>query len=466
MAAGLFYWLAPRLWPKKDGSKGGLWSTSMANWHFWIGTVGILIYVAAMWGAGIMQGLMLNETGPGGTTLKYEYVETLHSIQAFYGARSLGGLLFLVGFILCAINIFMTARMGAATNESVEVNVPEKSGKDRMRLFSEGLFADPVTHMVLAIVFVILWILLPPHADKAALIVAALLTWHTVRTFRSQKEKWTNWHEKLIENYLPFTVLVFIAVAIGGAVQIVPSLVVNRSKNIEGRLQELYTPLELAGRDIYIAEGCFNCHSQMIRTLVPEVMRYGRPGVVDDYSHLGESIYDHPYQWGSKRTGPDLAREGGDIVPGATYMRVGKRGNDWHFKHFINPRDISGETSIMPSYPWLLSKDTDVKSLPTRIKAQRAIGVPWPAMNQHEIRDMAETQAQEIAQSLVDAGIYLEDQPYVKGDNLRNHLAKKQIVALIAYMQKLGAHKIIEAEEPAGGRVLDPDSHRQTLNQH
>jgi len=462
MAAGMFYWLAPRLWPSKKGS--GLWSTAMANMHFWIGTVGILLYVAAMWCAGIMQGLMLNETGPGGTTLKYEFLETLDSIQIFYWLRSIGGLLFLVGFILCAINIFMTARMGSAVDESVEVKVAEKTSKDRMRLFGEGIFADPVTHMVLSLAFVILWILLPPHADKAALVVAIALAINTVRTFKAKKAQWTNWHEKLIENYLPFTVLVFIAVAIGGSVQIIPSLIVNRSKNIEGRLQELYTPLELAGRDIYVAEGCYNCHSQMIRTLVPEVMRYGRSGVVDDYSHLGESIFDHPYQWGSKRTGPDLAREGGPLAKDATYMRVGKRGNDWHFKHFLNPRDISGDASNMPAYPWLVEKDTDVKSLPKRIKAQSALGVPWPAMNQHEIRDMAETQAQEIAQSLVDAGIYLEDQPDIKGDALRNHLAKKEIVALIAYMQKLGAHQVIEGEEPAGGRALDPDSHKQASN--
>ena len=172
------------------------------------------------------------------------------------------------------------------------------------------------------------------------------------RAFKASKEKWTDWHERIVENYLPFTVLIFIAVAIGGSVQIIPSLIVNRAKNIEGRLQELYTPLELAGRDLYVSEGCYNCHSQMIRTLVPDVMRYGRSGVKDDYSHLGESLYDHPYQWGSKRTGPDLAREGGPLAAGSKYMRVGKRGNDWHFNHFLNPRQIS-PGSNMPAYPWL-----------------------------------------------------------------------------------------------------------------
>ena len=180
--------------------------------------------------------------------------------------------------------------------------------------WGESLLNDPLAHIFLAMAFVILWFFLPPHADKAALLVAVLLGIKAYTAFKASKDKWTNWHERLIENYLPFTVLVFVAVAIGGSVQIIPSLIVNREKNIEGRLQELYTPLELAGRDLYVSEGCYNCHSQMIRTLVPEVMRYGRAGVADDYSHLGESLFDHPYQWGSKRTGPDLAREGGPLA--------------------------------------------------------------------------------------------------------------------------------------------------------
>jgi len=318
---------------------------------------------------------------------------------------------------------------------------------------------------------------------------------------------------------------VFVAVAIGGTVQIVPTLIVNRSKNIEGRLQELYTPLELAGRDIYVAEGCYNCHSQMIRTLVPEVMRYGRSGVVDDYSHLGESIYDHPYQWGSKRTGPDLAREGGPIAKYKNeageevfykYMRVGKRGNDWHFKHFLNPRDISGEASNMPCYPWLLEQDTDVKALTGttgKIAQQRRLGVPWPAMSDDVIRDKALVQSLEISRSLINADIAYptekqlgierekllkegksveainkmatekrdeflgidrnklrkgglsEDEINVQvRDVMAKRLANKRIIALIAYMQKLGAHTIVGPDQPAGSRPLDPDSHRQANN--
>ncbi|RYD23582.1 MAG: cytochrome-c oxidase, cbb3-type subunit I [Verrucomicrobiaceae bacterium] len=456
MAAGMFYWLAPRLW------KTQLWSKGLANMHFWIGTVGILIYVAAMWAAGIMQGLMLGQVNPGGTTLKYEFMETLDSIQVFYILRSIGGTLYLLGFILCAWNIWKTARSGQPHDETVQVALLESKKKDGMT-WGEALFNDPLAYIFAGIAFTILWFFLPPHADKAALLVAILLGFRAFRAFKASKEKWTNWHERIVENYLPFTVLVFVAVAIGGAVQIVPSLIVNREKNIEGRLQELYTPLELVGRDLYVSEGCYNCHSQMIRTLVPDVMRYGRAGVADDYSHLGESLFDHPYQWGSKRTGPDLAREGGPLATGATHMRVGKRGNDWHFNHFLNPRQTS-PGSNMPAYPWLFENSADVKSLPAKIAAQSSLGVPWPAMSQHEIRDLAESQSQEIAASLVAAKVYLPDKPDLQGDDLRNHLAKTQVVALIAYIQKLGAYRDIVKDKPLPPSNFDPDSHRKTTS--
>jgi len=452
MAAGMFYWLAPRLW------KTQLWSKGLANMHFWIGTVGILIYVAAMWAAGIMQGLMLGEINKGGTTLKYEFIETLESIQIFYILRSIGGMLYLLGFILCAYNIWKTARSGKAHDETVQIAVLERNKKDSMA-WGEAFFNDPLAYIFLGIATTILWFFLPPHADKAALVVTILLGIKAFMAFKASKEKWTNWHERIVENYLPFSLLVFVAVAIGGSAQIIPSLIVNREKNIEGRLQDLYTPLELAGRDLYVSEGCYNCHSQMIRTLVPDVMRYGRAGVADDYSHLGESLFDHPYQWGSKRTGPDLAREGGPMAVGAKYMRVGKRGNDWHFNHFLNPRQTS-PGSNMPNYPWLFENPADVKALPNKIAVQSRLGVPWPPMSQHDIRDLAESQGQEIAASLVAAKVYLPDRPDLQGDALRNHLAKSQVVALIAYIQKLGAYHEVVRDTPKEPTHLDPDTQR------
>lgn len=457
MAAGMFYWLAPRLW------KTQLWSKNMANMHFWVATIGILIYVAALWCAGITQGLMLSEINPGGTSLKYEFVQTLKDIQPFFIARSIGGFLYLCGFVMLAINVFMTARSGKASEETVEVTVLEKKQKDSMG-FGAALINDPIAHVVLAMLFVLMWFFLPPHADKFALLVAVLLGFKAVSAFKSSHGAWTHWHERILENYLPFTVLVFVAVAIGGSVQIIPTVIVNQGKNIEGRVQEVYTPLELAGRDIFVQEGCYNCHSQMVRTLVPEVMRYGRAGVLDDWSHLGESIYDHPYQWGSKRTGPDIAHEGGPIAkkPDGSlmkYMRVGKRGNDWHFRHLLNPRDTS-EGSNMPSYWFLFERETDVKALPGKIKAQVALGVPWETLSDAEITDRVESQAQEIAKSLVDSGAYFESKPDLKGEALRNHLVKTQGVALIAYLQKIGAYKEVKNAHPAPASSLNPDSHR------
>jgi cytochrome c oxidase cbb3-type subunit I/II len=452
MAAGMFYWLAPRLWATK------LWSTAMANMHFWIGLVGILLYVAAMWVAGITQGLMLSETNPGGATLKYEFVETLQTIHIPYMLRSFGGGLYLIGFIMCAVNIIMTARSGKATDATAEVKILPSTKKDRMSL-SEAFTSDPVIYAMLGIVFMILWFFLPPHADKAALVVTILLVIKGVSVFKNDTKTWADYFGRLLENYLPFTVLIFVAAAIGGLVQIVPSLLVNRAENVEERLQIPYTPLELAGRDLYVAEGCYNCHSQMIRTLVPDVLRYG-PAKDQGYSRLGESIYDHPYQWGSKRTGPDLAREGGPLVVDSKVMRIGRRDNLWHFNHFLDPRQTS-PGSNMPPYPWLFEAKADFKSLPKRIAVQSTLGVPWPAMSRDEIEQSARDQAMEIAESLVKAGAFLPDRPDLTPENLRRHLAESQVVAMIAYVQKVGTYDVVEKKETPPSKTLNPDAHRQ-----
>ncbi len=452
MAAGMFYWLAPRLW------KTELWSKALANMHFWVGLIGILLYVAAMWTAGISQALMLNQLSASGTTMMYDFIDTLKSIHIEYLLRSIGGGLYLVGFILCAINIIMTARSGVATDEQVQVATAAALPHPRQS-WLQALRCEPLAYVLLGILLGCLWLFLPAGANTAALIATLILAVLTIQAFRRNSMKWATWHESLLENYLPFTVLVFVAVAIGGAVQIIPSLVVNRDKNIEGRLQELYTPLELAGRDLYVAEGCYNCHSQMIRTLVPDVLRYGRAGKVDDYSHLGESIYDHPYQWGSKRTGPDLAREGGGIAQGAKWMRIGKRDNVWHYNHFINPRQTS-DGSNMPNYPWLYTEKTDFAALPKKIAVQSMIGVPWPAMSKDEIEQNAREQALEIAKNLVTGGVQLPTEPQLTGDALARNLSERQVVALIAYIQKVGAYRDIAPATPLPAQPLDPDSLR------
>ena len=450
MAAGMFYWLAPRLWKTK------LWSTSMANMHFWIGLVGILLYVSSMWTAGIMQGLMLAETNTGGATLKYEFVETLQQINILYILRTAGGTFYLLGFLLCAVNIFMTARSGKATDDTVEVQILEKSKKDTMTL-GESLRQDPVIYAVLSVVFMILWFLLPHHADKAALAVTLILIAKAVSLFRKDSKSWSHYFDRLLENYLPFTVLIFFAVAIGGMVQIIPSLLVNKSANTEERLQVPYTPLELAGRDIYVSEGCYNCHSQMIRTLVPDVLRYG-PTPEQGYSRMGESLYDFPHQWGSKRTGPDLAREGGALADGAKAMRSGRRDNLWHFNHFWDPRQTS-PGSNMPPYPFLFDTKADFKSLPKRIATMTTLGVPYPAMTKDAIEQSARDQAMEISAALVKAGAFIPDKSELTETDLMRHLADTKVVALIAYMQKVGVYENVDHRRD--NQTLDPDSLRQ-----
>jgi cytochrome c oxidase cbb3-type subunit I/II len=437
MAAGMFYWLAPRFWNTK------LWSTNLANFHFWIGTMGILLYVASMWFAGIIQGLMLNETDPTGTRLVNEFVQTVDKIQLLMLTRAIGGTLYLCGFILLVINIWKTAKSGKAVNETREVFEDPAMEKDCMA-WGAVFRNDPIAYTCWGLFFAILWFFLPPGASHMALIVTLAFAALAVYQFKKNTAGWAKWYEDLSENYLPFTVLVLVAVVIGGLVQIVPVVTVNRAMNVEDRLQKLYTPLELAGRDLYVGEGCYNCHSQMIRTLVPDVLRYG------DYSRLGESIYDHPFQWGSKRTGPDLAREGG------------ARPDSWHYLHMLDPRSINSQ-SRMPNYPWLFSKPIDFKSLPGKIAVQQRVGVPYPIMTPEEIEQGAREQALAIADRLVVDKVKI---PVKKGEKepanateARDHLAGKQIVALIAYLQKLGAFDPVappERPEPSQPRTIMP----------
>jgi cytochrome c oxidase cbb3-type subunit I/II len=411
--------MVPRLWGTK------LWSTAWANMHFWIGLVGILFYVAAMWVSGITQGLMLNALQEGGSLLKYpDFVETLNAIRAPMLFRALGGGLYLLGFLMLAVNLWKTVRAGAPVEETREVPVVRTPATDHMG--AKGTFGnDPFVYTAAAMAFLFLWFFLPSYADVAAMLSFVAVVVLGVFAYRRNRAAWVNWYESLIENYLPFTVLVVVVAAIGGLVQIIPTVAANRATNIEDRLQKLYTPLELAGRDIYINQGCHNCHSQMIRMIVPDLLRYG------DYSRLGESIYDHPSQWGSKRTGPDLAREGG------------KRPDSWHFAHMMDPRSTS-PGSNMPPYPWLYEKDTDIRSLPKRIAVQRRLGVPYPAMTRDEIEQGAREQAVQLADRLRTEGLYIEP--------------GKEVVALIAYLQKLGSFEEVEpgGEGERPRRLLEP----------
>ena len=164
-------------------------------------------------------------------------------------------------------------------------------------------------------------------------------------------------HQRIETSNFLMIVLVLLTVLVGGIVEIVP-LFFQRSTPPAAANLKPYTPLQRAGRDIYLREGCYNCHSQMIRPLVAETLRYGH------YSTAGEFVYDHPFQWGSKRTGPDLHRVGG------------KYSDDWHRIHLNNPRDLVPESN-MPAYPWLTTAPVDAAAMPTRLAAMRTLGVPY-----------------------------------------------------------------------------------------
>jgi len=408
MAAGMIYWLLPRLWSKP------LYSTSLANIHFWTGLLGILLYVAAMWSSGITQGLMLNGTAEGGTLLSYpNFLDTLNAIRPLMLMRVIGGGLYLVGWLLLAYNLWRTVRGAQPVNGSIEIYVEDKAtaraastAQDNERMGWLPTFGNgPVLLSVFLVGFASLW-MMGSGIVSALGIAGSLVTLVAgYALLYSRGKHWQDWYEKLLLNALPFSVLVFISVAAGGLVQIIPTVLVSKPDNVEDRLQIAYTPLELAGRDIYVREGCYNCHSQMIRTMVPDVLRYG------DYSRLGESIYDYPFQWGSKRTGPDLARVGG------------KYPDIWHLRHMEDPRSISAGSN-MPSYPWLSTNNTDIAALPSKINVQRMLGVPYGPLSPQQIFDDVNAQAKAISKGLREAGAYVAPE--------------KEIIALIAYLQKLG----------------------------
>jgi len=204
----------------------------------------------------------------------------------------------------------------------------------------------------------------------------------------SNEHKYVSTHEKIETNSFLMIVLILITISFGGLVEIVP-LFFQKSTTEPIRGLQPYTPVQLAGRDVYLKEGCYNCHSQMIRPFHAETLRYGH------YSVAGEYVYDHPFQWGSRRTGPDLHRVGG------------RYSDDWHRAHLINPRGLVPE-SIMPAYPWLETKRVDETQLAPRMRALRAVGVPY---TDEQIKNAAEE---------------------VKG--------KTEMDVLIAYLQVLGIH--------------------------
>ncbi|MEJ5995045.1 cytochrome-c oxidase, cbb3-type subunit I [Pedobacter sp. Du54] len=340
---GIMYWLIPRIY------KTELYSKKMASFHFWIGTLGIIFYAVPMYWAGFTQGLMWKEFTPEGL-LKYpNFLTTTLQIIPMHVLRSIGGALYLTGVIVMAVNLGKTMlKAKLVANEPAEAMPLAKNAT-----------IDP--------------------SDK-------------------------KWHRALERKPIKFMVLALIVILIGGMVEMMPTFTIQSNIPTIASVKP-YSPLELQGRDLYIREGCVNCHSQTVRPFRSETERYG------DYSKAGEFVYDHPFLWGSKRTGPDLHRIGGKYT------------NAWHFNHLLDPTSMS-PGSIMPSYPWLIKQQLDIATTASKIRAMQSLGVPYGSDYDKEANTELKVQADSIAKDLRKNNIK------VKSD--------REIIAIIAYLQRLG----------------------------
>ncbi len=344
LTSGMLYFLVPKLWKTK------LYSDRLANIQFWSATIGLLLYIMSMWTAGITQGLMWRAIDETGKLVYPNFVETVVKILPMYWVRACGGTLVLFGFILLVYNVFKTIQ--AAPKEASE----------------EDVF-------------------------KAAPLSASPLDEHGGS------------HRKLEGLPLVFSVLAFVAILVGTIIELVPSLVSNQFivKNAKVRP---YSPLEVVGRDVYVREGCYVCHSQLVRPMAAEQLRYGR------VSEASEYVYDRPFQWGSRRIGPDIHRVGG------------KYNHMWHYRHMLNPRDVT-PGSIMPNYPWLYKKKIKYSTIEKKMSVLAALGAPYSDSEIENSTRTAKAQAEKIMQELV-------------ADGVDPKMVDKEIIALIAYLQRLG----------------------------
>ena len=340
---GILYWLIPRLYRTE------LYSSKLANFHFWIGFLGIIVYALPLYIAGIAQGLMWKEFTPEGFLRYPNFLETVLQIIPMYITRAIGGSIYFIGVLVMGYNLVRTMKKGSLErNEKAEAAALPKNFR--------------------------------PEGDDR------------------KRHRW------LERKPVQFLLLATFVVAIGGAIEMIPTFLIKSNIPTISSVKP-YSPLELQGRDIYVREGCYNCHSQMIRPFRSETERYG------EYSKAGEFVYDHPFQWGSKRTGPDL-------------HRIGRKYPDaWHYSHMIEPESMS-PGSIMPPYPWLITDQLDNSSLASKIRAMQTLGVPYPeGYDKVAINDLS-AQAEEIAGGLQDARIAVDPD--------------REIIALIAYLQRLG----------------------------
>ncbi|MGK9368187.1 cytochrome-c oxidase, cbb3-type subunit I [Melioribacter sp. Ez-97] len=331
-----------------------LHSRKLANSHFWIATLGIVFYVVPMYWSGITQSLMWKQFTELGLLQYPNFLETTLQIIPMHVIRSIGGLLYLSGMFMMVYNLAMTAKQGKFIKDEAAEAYPLVKSEDKLK---RGMI-----------------------------------------------------HRYLEKRPVKFALLSTVVILIGGLVEAVPTFIVKSNIPTISSVKP-YSPLELHGRDIYIREGCNACHSQMVRPFRSETERYG------EYSKAGEFVYDHPFLWGSKRTGPDLHRVGG------------KYSNLWHYLHMEDPAQMS-PGSIMPSYKWLITQRIDTSETAAKISALRSIGVPYPDGYEKFANEDLMTQANSIADDLLNNGIP------VNPDN--------DIVALIAYLQRLGTDIKVE----------------------
>ncbi len=356
---GMIYWLLPRLFQTK------LYSKKLAELHFWVASFGILLYVVAIYSAGVTQGLMWRAFDTTGRLAYPDFIETVLKLMPMYWMRALGGTLYIVGMLIFGWNILMTWRARPAMYEEPVIQAPKL-----VKAYSDLGHGAPET------------------AGAWGRFVG--MTWH-----RAWERRW-----------MLFTVATIGAVVIASLFEIIPTFLIRSNVPTIASVKP-YTPLELAGRDLYIREGCFNCHSQMVRPFRHETERFG------EYSKPGEFVYDHPFLWGSRRIGPDLAREGG------------KYPDLWHVRHMQDPRSVTAK-SIMPAYPQMLKNDLDYGVIQSRVDAMAMLGVPYgDAVKPGVARQMAEAQAKTIADGIAQQGGPAG-------------LERKEIVALTAYLQRLG----------------------------
>ncbi len=339
---GILYWLIPRLW------NTNLYSKKLANFHFWIGFLGIVVYASSMYWSALVQTLMWKQFTPQGLLQYPNFLETVLQIIPMYVIRSIGGLLYLSGVLVMVYNLIKTAKQGNFVADE-EAQAPP-------------MIKEPI------------------------------------------KYKKGLGHRWIESRPVQFTILAAVAILIGGIVEMIPTFLVKTNIPTIASVKP-YTPLELQGRDLYIREGCLGCHSQLIRPFRSEVERYG------EYSKAGEYVYDHPFLWGSKRTGPDLMREGK------------KYPNVWHYYHMNDPRLMS-PGSIMPPFPWLSENVLDISTTAKKISVLRKLGVPYPEGFEAIANAELMKQADSISVDLTNAGVVVDPD--------------KEIIAMIAYLQRLG----------------------------